>query len=83
MASIQTNGALNFVIVSEVPPTAIMRRAYNASKQLEYFGWAPSGSSEDDPVWTIRKITYTDNQNTAEDIFFNGTWTDHASYTYA
>lgn len=74
---------INYDTVSLIPPNVIVRRAYNASNQLEYEGHAIKGTANSSPDWTVKKITYTSNQNTAENIAYNIAWDDRTTATYS
>lgn len=74
---------LNYSFVSVLPGEHIVRRSYNGSNQILYFGYAPRGSSEDGSVWCIRKYTYSSNLITEENVAVGVDWTNRTSHTYA
>jgi len=74
---------LNYRNVSIVPPGYITNRAYDANLQEQYFGWAVKGSSDSDPVWTIKKTTYDGNlQESTTRLVHNVAWDDRATVSY-
>lgn len=74
---------MNFQVVCIIPGLEIVNRAYNASKQTEYVGFAVRGTANGDSKWTIRKYTYTDNQVTSERVAVEVAWDNRASETYS
>lgn len=76
-------GRLNHGTVMVVPGEYKQRFAYDANSQVEYEGYAPIGTSEDDPAWVIRKYTYSSGLQTETNIARDVNWTDHESHTYS
>jgi len=77
------NGIVNYETVTIVPGEFIVNRAYTASNQVEYFGYAERGVANSDPHWTIRKYTYTANLVTAERVAKNLAWDDRVTGSYS
>jgi len=69
----------------------IKNMEYDANGNLEYFGMAKSGTSDDDPGWFIMKMTYhTAEPNAkmatvrfAENGSLSQTWTGYANHNYS
>lgn len=76
-------GVINYDTVTIVPGEFIVNRAYNASNQTEYMGYAPQGTATSTPQWVIRKYTYTSNLITSERIAKNVDWDNKATHTYS
>ena len=66
-----------------------MRTECDASGNIIYIGFAKPGSSEDKPVWAIKKIEYDDNGNLAAVKWAEGNnnfdkiWNDRTTYSYS
>lgn len=74
---------MNFIVVSEIPGTHIINRAYNATKQIEYLGHAPMGTADSASGWIIRKYVYNvDRQNVTERVAVNAVWDERELLTY-
>lgn len=55
-------------------------RRSDTDELITYQAYAPDGSSEDDPVWTITKITTTvGGIVSSTEVFTDEIWTDHLS----
>lgn len=75
---------INTTSVTIVPPSEIINRAYNASKQPEYIGHAVKGTANSSSYWTVRKYTYNaDKQIVSERIAHNIAWDDRETATYS
>ncbi len=79
-----SQGRLNHGTVMVVPGEYIQRFSYDANSQVEYEGYAPTGTAEGTNSWVIRKYTYNANlQQTATNIARDVNWTDRSSHTYS
>ena len=64
------------------------RLDYQGGNNVIYAGYAQPGSSESDPVWQIRRMTYDANDNLTNVDFADGTasfdkiWNNRTGYTY-
>lgn len=61
---------------------------YDASDNPEYIGEATPGTAQGDPVWRIRKVTYTGGNPTGIEwaegtTEFNKVWDDRGDYDYS
>lgn len=77
------DGLINFRVVATVPGDFKVRRAYNASNQVQYLGYAERGTDEADPRWVIKRYTYSSNLITEENIAKNVAWDDRTTSTYS
>ena len=65
-----------------------MRTECDANGNIIYIGFAEPGSSEDKPVWAIKKIEYDDKGNLAAVKWAEGNnnfdkiWNNRATYSY-
>lgn len=66
----------------------IMKRDRSEDLTKIYIGTAPAGSSDDDPVWNIRRITIGIDGNYSEILWAEGNslltvaWSDRLTLTY-
>lgn len=60
----------------------LLRIAYNGSNLPEYIGEAPRGSSVNDSVWTINRITYSGNFAVLTEIALRVRWSDYLTADY-
>lgn len=59
-------------------------RRYDQAGNYQYVGAAPTGSAETDPVWTVRRLTYTNGiYSLTETSANNVTWAGRASHAYS
>ena len=66
-----------------------IRMDYDSGGNIIYIGYAEPGSSEDKPVWAIKKLEYDDNGNLIAIKWaggkseFNKIWNNRTTYTYS
>jgi hypothetical protein len=71
---IDKNGFIKTVGGGSGPTTGYIRRNSMFSN-INYCGFAPTGSLETDAVWTVTKITVALNGTVTTQVFNNVTWT--------
>ena len=66
-----------------------MRMDYDTSGNITYIGFAKPGSTEDKPVWAIKKLEYDDNGNLVAIKWAEGNnnfdkiWNNRTTYSYS